>query len=160
MKNHPKVLAIIPARGGSKGVKNKNIRTVAGKPLIWFSINEAKKSKNITKLVVSTDDNKIKQISESYGAQVMLRPKKYADDKTSMTDTIKFVYKKIQEKGASFDFIILLQPTAPFRLCSHIDKAIEEFTTFENGKSMVSVYKVDDCHPSRMYRIEKNHLKK
>ena len=85
----------------------------------------------------------------------MLRPKKYADDKTSMTDTIKFVYKKIQEKGASFDFIILLQPTAPFRLCSHIDKAIEEFTTFENGKSMVSVYKVDDCHPSRMYRIEK-----
>jgi CMP-N-acetylneuraminic acid synthetase len=81
MQNQYKVLAVIPARGGSKGVKNKNIRLIGGKPLIYWSILEASKSKLISEFYVSTDSKDIQKISEAYKANILLRPSHLADDK-------------------------------------------------------------------------------
>ena len=153
MQNEKKVLAIIPARGGSKGVKNKNIRLLGDKPLIYWSISAAKKSKYITELYVSTDNADIKNISESYGANVLMRPSSLANDETPMAETLQFVCKELEKRGEFFDFVVLLQPTAPFRKSQHIDEAIEKFMSYQKTESLVSVYKVEDNHPSRMYRI-------
>ena len=101
MQNEKKVLAIIPARGGSKGVKNKNIRLLGDKPLIYWSISAEKKSKYITELYVSTDNADIKNISESYGANVLMRPSSLANDETPMAETLQFVCKEL-EKEESF----------------------------------------------------------
>lgn len=155
MQNEKKVLAIIPARGGSKGVKNKNIRLLGDKPLIYWSISAAKKSKYITELYVSTDNADIKNISESYGANVLMRPSSLANDETPMAETLQFVCKELEKRGEFFDFVVLLQPTAPFRKSQHIDEAIEKFMSYQKTESLVSVYKVEDNHPSRMYRINK-----
>ncbi len=153
MQTEKKVLAIIPARGGSKGVKNKNIRLLGDKPLIYWSISAAKKSKYITELYVSTDNADIKNISESYGANVLMRPSSLANDETPMAETLQFVCKELEKRGEFFDFVVLLQPTAPFRKSQHIDEAIEKFMSYQKTESLVSVYKVEDNHPSRMYRI-------
>ena len=96
MKNE--ILTIIPARSGSKGVKNKNIKLINGKPLIYWTIKEAKKSK-LSQIIVSTDSKKILRISKKFGADVpFLRPKKISKDNTEMTDVLKhalnFFYKK------------------------------------------------------------------
>lgn len=156
MQNEKKVLAIIPARGGSKGVKNKNIRLLGDKPLIYWSISAAKKSKYITELYVSTDNEDIKNISESYGANVLMRPSSLANDETPMAETLQFVCMELEKRGEFFDFVVLLQPTAPFRKSQHIDEAIEKFMSYQKTDSLISVYKVEDNHPSRMYRINKN----
>ncbi len=156
MQNQYKVLAVIPARGGSKGVKNKNIRLIGGKPLIYWSILEASKSKLISEFYVSTDSKDIQKISEAYKANILLRPSHLADDSTSMNETLQFLYKQLENLDKVFDIIVLLQPTAPFRSSEHIDLAIQKFIQSKNAKSLVSVYKVEDTHPARMYKLDNN----
>jgi len=121
MKN---IIAIIPARGGSKGIFKKNIKLLAGKPLIAYSIEQAKRSKSVNKVIVSTDDDEISEIARRYGADVLIRPKELAHDDTPMIPVIKQVVNEI-EKKEKVDYVILLQPTSPLRLPEHIDKAVE-----------------------------------
>ena len=134
MKN---VLAVIPARGGSKGLKNKNIKVIKGKPLISWTIDAALKSKYIDKVIVSTDSKKIEKISKEYGASVpFLRPKDLAEDATSSIDVMLHAVEHFPE----YKYIIMLQPTSPLRKCSHIDQAFELFLK-SNMDSCVSVTK-------------------
>lgn len=123
MVGNKKVLALITARGGSKGVKRKNIRLVANKPLIAWTIDAAKSSKFIDKIVVSSEDEEILEISKKLGAETpFIRPKELSTDTTPGIDPVIHALNTINEK---FDYVLLLQPTSPFRSSEDIDNALQ-----------------------------------
>ena len=125
MDKNKKIIALILARKGSKGLKNKNIINLNGLPLIAYSIKYAKKSKLIDKVIVSTDGEKIAKISKRFGAEVIKRPKKFSKDKSSPNEAINHAIKFLEEKlKIDFDVIVFLQPTTPLRKNGEIDKAI------------------------------------
>lgn len=132
------IIGLIPARGGSKGVPRKNIAPLAGKPLIQYTIDEAKKSNKISRLVVSTEDEEIAQISKDLGAEVIMRPPEYATDTAPTLPVMQHVVETIEKDGQKVDAILLLQPTTPFRTQEDIDGAIELFKE-KQPDSLVSV---------------------
>jgi CMP-N,N'-diacetyllegionaminic acid synthase len=148
-----RVLAIIPARGGSKGVPRKNVRPLGGKPLICHSIDAAKSARSITHFLVSTDDPEIARVSRSGGAEVLDRPANLAQDNTPMPDVIHHVL----HERPGFDIILLLQPTCPQRTATDIDDSLRAFSD-PTVQSVMSVYQVEDHHPGRMYRSEAGRL--
>ena len=151
-----KILGLIPARGNSKGIKKKNIKKFLGKPLIEHTIIEAKKSKLITDLYVSTEDKKIKDISIKLSCSVIERPLNLARDNTLIINVILDVLKKLEKKKKYFDYFVLLQPTS-LRKVKDIDRALQMLIR-SSAHSLISVYKVDDKHPARMYKIKNNKL--
>jgi len=157
MKKKEKILAIIPARGGSKGILRKNLTLLAGKPLIRYTITEAKKSKHLSHIVVSTEDVEITNLVEKYGVDVVKRPDELSADDTPTSPVVQHVIKFLQEKeNQNFNIIVVLQPTSPLRLVSDIDGAIEMFMKYKCD-SVVTVSEVQ--HPPHwMYTIERNAL--
>ncbi len=144
MINNKKVLALIPARGGSKGIKDKNIYPLCGKPLIAYSIEASKNSKYIDQTLVSTDSEKIAKVAKKYGAYVpFLRPRELASDTAKSIDSIIHAINWLKENGQLFDIFVLLQPTSPLRTTIEIDGAIEKFIEYEE-KALVSVSEVSD----------------
>ena len=124
----PKILAIIPARGGSKGIPRKNIRLLAGKPLIAYTIEAGSKSKCIDKTVVSTEDKEIAEKSREYGAEVIERPKELATDTAPTEPVLEHVVEWLKEhEGYKSDIVVLLQPTSPLRNNKHFDEALDIF---------------------------------
>lgn len=155
-----KILCIIPARSGSKGIKNKNIKMLNGKPLLCWSILQAKKCKFNMKIVVSTDSEKYKNIAEEYGAEVpFLRPKDISGDLSTDYEFLKHCvdWFKKNEKYSP-DFIIQLRPTQPNRKIEDIDKAIEifikEFDNYDSLRSVIPIKK--SCF--KMYLLEDDKL--
>ncbi|PSM51558.1 CMP-N-acetylneuraminic acid synthetase [Campylobacter blaseri] len=134
------ILSIIPARGGSKGFKGKNIFPLYNKPLIAWSIEASLKSKYITKTIVSSDDDEILEISKNYGSQIIKRPDELALDYTPSEPVITHALKTLNE---NFDFIVFLQPTSPLRNSSDIDSAIKMYLD-KKSKSLISVKEVDN----------------
>jgi len=126
-----KVLGIIPARGGSKGVRRKNIRDMAGKPLIVWTIEAAQRAQHLDRVVVSTEDEEIAQVSAAAGAQVIQRPMELAQDTTPTEPVLFHAVEYLQEhEGYKPDAVCLLQCTSPLRGSETIDKCIETlFTT-------------------------------
>ena len=154
-----KVLAIIPARAGSKGLKNKNIKLLNGKPLIAYTIMQAKKSELISKIVVSTDSDEIATISKQYGAEVpFIRPKEFSYDNSLTYDVVQHCIDFFNDRQDIYDIILLLQPTTPFRPFTTIDKAIEILLNDKSFDSVVSVVDVDGNHPNRMKIIKDGKL--
>ncbi|MDC1032925.1 acylneuraminate cytidylyltransferase family protein [Candidatus Pelagibacter sp.] len=153
IKNKKDYICIIPARAGSKGIKNKNIKILGGKPLIYWTIKEALKIKNFLKVIVSTDSKKIKSLSEKYNAYCpFLRPKKFAKDKSHTIDAIKNVCNFLKKKNIdNYKYIVILQPTSPFRKKEDIQKSLIMFEKYKNASSLISVVRVLDNHPARMY---------
>jgi CMP-N-acetylneuraminic acid synthetase len=139
-----KVLAIIPARGGSKGVPRKNIIEIKGKPLICYSIEAGLKAKEngiIDTLVVSTDDEEIADISRTAGADVpFLRPDYLSNDTAKSVDVMIHAYEFYKEKGNEFDTLLLLQPTTPLRTTEDIGEALAIYKE-SNVSSLISCYK-------------------
>ncbi len=136
------ILGIIPARKNSKGIPGKNLKLFNGKPLIAWSIEEALKSKYINRLIVSTEDTEIAEISKFYGAEVpFLRAKELADDITSTADVVLNCLDQLQySQGYQSDYIVLLQCTSPNRTYKHIDMALEKMVENENiSDSLLSV---------------------
>ena len=126
-KEKPEVVAIIPARGGSKGIPRKNIVDLCGKPLIAYSIEVALNSKCITRVVVSTDDEEVAEISKEYGAEVpFLRPKHLAEDRAKINDALKYTLKRLKLEGYSPDAHAVLYPTHLFRNPKLINSLIEK----------------------------------
>lgn len=157
MYKDKKILAIIPARGGSKGIPYKNIMNINGKPLIAYSIEGAKQSKYVDYILVSTDDNKIKEVSLQYGANVpFLRPEEISNDTAKSIDVVIHGINYLKESGEEFDYVVLLQPTSPLRTCKDIDEAIEILIKSEE-ESLVSVCEVDE-NPVLMRIIKDNSL--
>ena len=131
MKNEKKkIIALIPARGGSKSIKNKNLALLNGKPLIQYAISSAKKSKYINRIIVSTDSNKIKSTALKLGAEVpFLRPKKISGDTTLDYPVMEHMIKSLKLEGKKFKnyILVFLRPTQPLRTFKDIDKVIKEF---------------------------------
>jgi len=144
MYKDKRILALIPARGGSKGIKNKNIIDLCGKPLIAYSIDAAKGSRYIDEIFVSTDSSKIANVSEKYGVKVpFLRPDYLATDESRTIDAVLHTITSLKKAGKSFDVLVLLQPTQPLRSAEDIDSAIELFFD-SNNIGVVSISPVDD----------------
>ena len=121
-----KLLAVIPARGGSKRLPRKNILDLAGKPLIAWTIETALESTYIDKLIVSTDDKSILNIAKKYDACIpYLRPYELATDESLTVDVVIHLLNELEKNGERYDYIILLQPTSPLRRVDDIDKSIE-----------------------------------
>lgn len=145
-----RILGIIPARGGSKGVPRKNIREVGGKPLIAWTIDEARQSRYIRRLVVSSDDDEILAVAARYGCETLKRPAELARDDTPSYDVIAHAV----QQDRSYTHIVLLQPTSPLRTAEDIDRCIE--TCLERDvPACVSVCETE-VTPYWMYTIDRN----
>ena len=152
------ILAIIPARSGSKRLPKKNIKMLQGKPLLAYTIDSVKNSHHVTRFIVSTEDNEIAKISQSYGAEVIIRPPELARDESPTEDVIINVLEQLKNKEQySPDLIILLQPTSPLRTTDDIDDAIKTFLA-SSGDSLISITEYDHT-PYWALRIEKGFLK-
>lgn len=141
-----KVLGIIPARGGSKGVPRKNIRLLCGKPLIAYTIEAALKSKQLTRTILSTDDAEIAEVGKSLGVDVpFIRPRELAEDTTPTLPVVLHAVKALEGVGENYDAVCLLQPTNPLRRTEDIDNCIELLE--ESGAdSVLSVLAVPDTY--------------
>lgn len=145
-----RVLAVIPARGGSKGIKKKNIRLVNGKPLISYTIEKAQESHLITDLIVSTDDKDIIDVTKKHNCDFKPRSKENASDESTMESVLFEVLESLKQK---YDVVIVLQPTTPIREVEDIDNVIKMFLNDKNLESVVSVVELNDIHPARMYTL-------
>jgi CMP-N,N'-diacetyllegionaminic acid synthase len=137
-----KIVAIIPARKSSKGLKNKNIYPLQGKPLINWTIESVLNSKFINDIYVTSDSDKIEEIALQYDINFIKRPSKLANDNSNIVDVIIHALQQIQKKK-HFDYLILLQPTSPLRNTLHIDNAIFSIIN-SNATSLISVIKQDN----------------
>ena len=145
------VLAIIPARGGSKEIPRKNIREVGGKPLIAWTIEEAKKSKYIDRLILSSENEEIIKVAKAWGCEVsFVRPMELAQDDTPGIEPVLHAIKSIHEK---YDYVVILQPTSPLRKVEDIDGCIE-LCAKRNVPACVSVTEPDKS-PYWMFTINK-----
>lgn len=152
-----KIITIIPARGGSKGLLRKNIKPLLGKPMIAWTIEQAKNSKYIDRIIVSTDDKEIAKISKKYGADVpFLRHKELARDNSSTIDVIMHAIDWFEKKGDYFDMVVLLEPTSPLRDVEDIDKCVEILLDNTKAKAIVGVAKLESGHPEFNMVINKD----
>lgn len=150
----PNILAVIPARGGSKSIPEKNITPLGGRPLIQYTIDAALGSKQIAKCVVSTDSEKIAEVSKKMGAEVpFLRPKELATDTALSVFVIEHALLEMEKRDrCHYNIVVMLQPTSPLRTSSDIDAALDLMISTES-ESVVSVVSVGAHHPLRMKRI-------
>jgi CMP-N-acetylneuraminic acid synthetase len=160
MNKMPKVLAVIPARGGSKGVPRKNIRPICGKPLISYTIEFALSAQQrFHRVIVSTDDVEIATIAKAHGAEVpFLRPANLARDESPVIPMLQHAVNFVERQdGLRMDWICLLQPTEPFRTADDLEQCLQ--LGFAGGcDSVISVVRVFATHPILMKRIEEGQL--
>ena len=156
MINGKTVIAIIPARGNSKGLPGKNIKLLCGKPLIAWSIEAGLGSKYIDEVMVTTDSEDIANIARQFGASVpFIRPAKLANDTATSMDVIKhalnFYNNKLEKK---FDYTVLLEPTSPLRVKDDIDNAIEQLLENSQARAIVGICKTESQNPA--FLVKKN----
>jgi CMP-N-acetylneuraminic acid synthetase len=155
-----RLLAIIPARGGSKGIPRKNIHPLCGRPLIAYSIDAARGSRAVDRTVVSTDDDEIAAVSRGLGVEVRMRPAYLAADDTPTRAVLAHVVAELAREGYRPDAVLTLQPTSPLRTAQHIDAAATLFESDPRADSLVSCVEVPHVfHPlSVMRRTEDGYL--
>lgn len=143
------VFAVIPARGGSKGLSRKNLRMLGGVPLVVHSIRAALGSASIRKLVVSTEDEEIASVARKEGAIVLPRPRELAGDVVQNNDVVRHA---IEAAGSGFAFVALLQPTSPLRTSQHIDACLAPLVAGE-ARSVMTVTAVEH-HPAKAVLLQ------
>lgn len=161
-----RILAVVPARGGSKGIQRKNTRMLNGKPLFWHMLEAAKKSKFITDLITSTEDEEIAQFTHRLGLRVVKRPRKFADDNVTLDPVIEHAVTTMEkEKKITYDLVITLQPTSPLITATTIDKAITLFQ-LKKADTLISVtaqrhlyWKMENGKAMPMYKKRVNRQK-
>jgi CMP-N,N'-diacetyllegionaminic acid synthase len=155
-----KVLAVIPARGGSKGISNKNLALLGGRPLLAYTAEAVKDSTLLTRTIVSTDDERIADCARSLGLDVpFMRPCALAGDDVPMLPVVQHAVETLEGDGFAADVIVLLQPTSPLRRGEHIDAAVK-WLERAGGDSVVSVVEVPhQFNPTSVMRIEEGLLK-
>jgi N-acylneuraminate cytidylyltransferase len=155
-----KILGIIPARGGSKGIPGKNIKLLGGKPLLEYTVEAAKASKLLSRVILSSDDKEIIAVAEQLGLEVpFIRPSNLAQDNTPSIEVVKQALKFFEENGEKFDAVCLLQVTTPFREHELIDRAIGKFIK-GNFDSLISVREVPaEYNPHWVFEEKEGKLK-
>ncbi|MFK2820697.1 acylneuraminate cytidylyltransferase family protein [Flavobacteriaceae sp. LMIT009] len=137
-----RVLGLIPARGGSKGIPNKNSKKLLGKPLMQYTIESAKGSHLLDRVIFSSEDEKLIELAKTLGVEVpFVRPSELATDMASSLDVVKHAVKELSRKGEKYDTVCLLQVTNPFRTLTFIDEAISKFVN-SRADSLISVLEV------------------
>ena len=151
------MLAIIPARGGSKGLPGKNIKELLGKPLLAYTIESALNSKLIDEVIVSTDDEKIALVAKKYGATIpFIRPKELAKDDSLAVDNYIYTINRLNnEFGYQIEDFVVLQPTSPLRTSNDIDSAIE---MFKKNKADSVISYTEEQHPISWHKYLENDL--
>ena len=147
-----RVIAVVPARGGSKSVPYKNLYSLGGRPLLSWPIDCALKTHEIDRLIVSTDDDRIAAAALDLGAEVYRRPGALASDTALVADTLRHIWKQLQSEGEQADILVLLEATSPFRSpelvsrCLHrlVDESLDSIATFHDA----------DINPERAWSIE------
>jgi CMP-N-acetylneuraminic acid synthetase len=148
------VLGIVPARGGSKGIPRKNLAPLAGRPLLAYTASAALRSKRLSRVVLSTDDEEIASVGAGYGLEVpFMRPARLSGDDVPTIDVLQDVVSRLESAGECYDAVFTLQPTTPFRRPEDIDGPIEllEQTAAD---SVISFVDVGERHPARMKIID------
>lgn len=152
-----RILAVIPARGGSKGIPRKNLVVIGDKPLIEHSIDAAINCPKINKLIVSTDDNTIAEVARKNKVDVpFIRPSCLGSDQASSWSVMKHAAEFFESRNVQFDAFLMLQPTTPLRPASLIEESINLLEENPQATSVVSLVDVGANHPHRMYKIVDN----
>jgi len=151
MLDGERVIAVIPARGGSKGVPHKNIVPLGGKPLIVWSIETAQTVEVIDRAIVSTDDDEIAEVALEHGAEVYRRPARLATDSALVIDALRHLIDTLKAEGESGRILVLLEPTCPFRSNADVKACIEQ--VIRNGKDSVATFKEAELNPHRAWTI-------
>lgn len=154
-----RVLGVIPARGGSKGVPHKNVRLLGDKPLIAWTIDASSVSNRLTRTIVSTDDEEISAVARALGGDVpFLRPSELATDSAAAISVIQHAVESVESEGDDcYEAVVMLQPTTPYRTADDIDAALEILEK-TGCDSVISVVDVGGHHPARMKYIEDDRL--
>ena len=148
-----RVLGLVPARGGSKGVPRKNIQLLCGKPLLRYTAESALGARRLARVVLTTDDEEIARLGRDGGREVPFRrPAALATDETPMMPVVQHALRMLEEAGDAFDAVCLLQPTNPFRQSEDIDGAIDLLDR-TGADSVISFVEVGEKHPARMKYI-------
>lgn len=154
-----KILAIIPARGGSKGIPRKNIQLLGGRPMIYYMITAALGSRYVTHVALSSEDEEILRVGKKVGGKNLIlikRPQRLATDKAPTLPVLQHALKKLErELNCCFDYLVLLQPNAPLHVAEDIDRAIEIMLK-TGADSVVSVDFVPSYHPVKMKTLAKD----
>lgn len=159
MYKNRKFLCIITARSGSKGIKNKNIQIINKKPLIYYSINSAKNSKYLDKIIFSTDSLKYKKKAIQYGIDVpFIRPKKLSKDTTPSADVIIHAINFLKENNIVFDYVVLLEPTSPFTTSKDIDLSIKKIVD-KKSNSLLSITEATKFNINFQFKKFKSKIK-
>jgi len=156
-----KILGLIPARGGSKGIPNKNRKVLNGKPLLQYTIEAALGSKLLNRVVFSTEDETLIKLAKEIGVEVpFVRPSSLSKDNSGTLEVVQHTLKILAERGEIYDAVCLLQVTNPFRTSEFIDEAIRKFET-ANSDSLLSVLKVPHTYnPHWVFKVsETGHIK-
>lgn len=153
------ILAVIPARAGSKGLPRKNVLPFAGKPLIAWTIEQARESELVDRVIVSTDGDEIADVAQAYGAEVPFRrPAALASDTASSIDVILHAIDQVGQSGSQFSIVALLEPTSPLRDIADIDGAIRKLLSTPDAESIVGVAEVEGMHPAFVLREKNGYL--
>jgi CMP-N-acetylneuraminic acid synthetase len=149
-----RILGLTLARGGSKSVPRKNIKPIAGLPLIGYTIAEALKSKFITRYIVSTDDEEIRQVAIGCGADApFLRPNEFSTDEASSVSAMQHAVDWVErQEGVEYDYIVELMCTNPMKTVEDIDASIEKLMS-TGADSVIAVHQLEDHHPARIKKI-------
>ena len=155
MINGKKIIAIVPARQGSKGLAKKNMIDFLGKPLLAWSIEAAVQSNYVDRIIVSTDSTEIAGVGEKFGADIpFIRPSYLSEDNSTSVDVICHAIEFMSEKlGENFDFVILLEPTSPLRTSEDVDLALEKLIGSPDARSLVSVGESESQHNTLQFNI-------
>jgi N-acylneuraminate cytidylyltransferase len=150
-----RIVAVVPARGGSKTVPGKNIRPLAGKPLIVWSIEAARSVEEIDRIIVSTDDEAIRAVARKHGAEVYQRPAGLATDEALVIDALRDLIKTLANEGEKAEIMVLLEPTSPLRGVGDIRKCLELLV--DGGRHSVATFKKAELNPHRAWKIRDGH---
>lgn len=157
MYKDKKILGLITARGGSKSIPKKNIAPLAGKPLIWYTIEAAKNSQLLTRTIVSTNDEEIASVAKECGSDVpFMRPNELAQNNTPHIPVVQHALRWLKEQqDEEYDYVMILQPTSPLRISDDIDATII-MAVDTNADSVMSMKELEDFDPRKIKRIENN----
>ena len=158
MGDTPSIVALIPARSGSKRVRSKNVRPLAGHPLIAYTISAALESGIFSEVIVSTDSDAIADVAKEYGAEVpFLRPAEYAGDLSPDIEWVEDALKRLRDLGREYDCFSILRPTSPFRQAETIQRAWSEFRAAPGIDSIRAVEKCSQ-HPGKMWIVRSGRM--
>jgi CMP-N-acetylneuraminic acid synthetase len=149
-----RILGLVVARGGSKGVPKKNVRLLGEHPLVAYAVRAAVKAPSISRVVISTDDTEIAEAARRYGCEVpFMRPADLAGDDSPILDAILHAVRTLEAQGDGFDAVCLLQPTTPFRSVEDLENGAAILRAGPQADSVVALTEVVDAHPRRLRRI-------